>query len=220
MTKQAIVILHGWQSNLSRWQPLVKLLRKKYRVFLPPLPGFYGETLRHPWTLNDYSRWLGQYISQKKLNKPILIGHSNGGRIALNFLIKGGKAKKLILIASAGLKKKPGMDKKFYRFLAQSGKKILADHLSRLNGICRWLLYNFIGEKDYYSAKGFLKPTLSNLLKEDLTPNLHRIKIPTLILWGTADKLTPVQDAYTFRDGIKNSQLVIYDKIGHDLPYK
>ncbi len=221
MSGQTIVILHGWQSKLSRWQPLIKILKKKFNVYLPHLPGFYKNKLKAPWDLKDYALWLNKYLLRKRIKNPILLGHSNGGRIALYFLAQGYQAEKLVLIASAGIKSKKNFKKIFFQFLARTGKKIFfTPLLNFLKKPSRWFFYTLIGEKDYYRAAGFLRPTLVNLIAKDLTPHLKKIKVPTLILWGRKDRLTPVNDAYLLASKIKNSKLIIYNNEGHDLLFK
>jgi pimeloyl-ACP methyl ester carboxylesterase len=66
-------------------------------------------------------------------------------------------------------------------------------------------------------CEGNRKATLS-LFKHPFTQNTELIKtieIPTLIIWGKEDGLISVDNAYSFNKDIKNSKLVIFDKVGH-----
>ena len=64
-----------------------------------------------------------------------------------------------------------------------------------------------------------MKKTMKNIIKKDLRSHLRKIKIPTLIVWGANDKITPVKDSQLLGQRIANSKLIIYDKVGHGLPF-
>ncbi len=220
MADKNLIILHGWQSKTKRWEPLVNILSKNFNVYLPSLPGFGNNKLVTAWDLSNYSNWLTSYIKKEKIKNPILAGHSNGGRIAIDYLSKGGKAEKLILIASAGIKPKPSIKKKVFLVNAKIGKMIFSlPVLNLFKKPASWFLYTLAGEKDYYNSEGFLKQTMTNLIKKDLTPVLRKIKIPALILWGREDKATLLADAYVFKNKIKKSKLIVYANAGHNLPF-
>src|SRR3989344_1027021 len=107
-TIKKIFILHGWTRSTGKWNPFVELLKRKgIEVNLLKIPGL-TQKIDKVWQINDYVEWLIKIISNEAMkqsnNKFILIGHSNGGRIALNFAIKyPDKLSNLILIDSAGI---------------------------------------------------------------------------------------------------------------------
>src|SRR3990167_9589850 len=124
-TLNKVYILHGWTYSTDKWKPFVEFLKQKgIDSTLLKIPGL-TEKLDKAWKIEDYIEWLKNKVG----NKVILIGHSNGGRIALNFSIKyPGKVAKLILIDSAGIyhndifiKIKRGG----FFILAKIGKKII-----------------------------------------------------------------------------------------------
>lgn len=216
-----IVILHGWQSKIAKWQSFKKLLQKKFKVYLPVLPGFGSQQLKNPLNLDDYCSWLKAYLKANNIKKPILIGHSFGARIAIKFSSQNHQVLRLVLIAAAGLKSKWGLKKFAGLILAKLGKLVFVlPPFSFFKKPASWLLYTILGEKDYYQADKNLKITMKNILKEDLKKYLSKIKAPTLICWGDKDKTTPIKDAYLMAKKIKKSKLVIYKKAGHSLPFK
>ena len=95
-----IIILHGWTYSFDKWNPFMSLLKSKgLNPYLLPIPGL-TDKINKPWNIDDYVKWFWGKIEKEE--KIILIGHSNGGRIALNFSIKYlEKVAKLILIDSA-----------------------------------------------------------------------------------------------------------------------
>ena len=219
--KKDLIILHGWNSQVKRWQSLKKRLEKNFKVYLPALPGFGNNKLAYPFQLKDYVNWLEKYLKRAKIRQPIIVAHSFGARIAINFLSQGGKAKKLVLINAAGLKHKKTPKQKLAFFLAKTANLFLSlPPLFVLKKPLRFLLYTFIGEKDYYRADKTLKKTMKNILKKDLRFHLKKVKIPTLILWGGEDKITPLADGLLMAQEIPQARLVVFKKASHSLPFK
>jgi pimeloyl-ACP methyl ester carboxylesterase len=64
------------------------------------------------------------------------------------------------------------------------------------------------------------KLTFNLLIDENLRPDAKEIKKPVLILWGTKDRLTKVQDAYWLSKNIPTSTLKIFQNEPHTLPYR
>ncbi|MBI4034843.1 MAG: alpha/beta fold hydrolase, partial [Candidatus Chisholmbacteria bacterium] len=84
-----LVILHGWgRGDLKKWQPTQKILHQAgFKVFLPPLPGFFGQPPpQKPWTLADYADYVTGYLKHHRLNQPIILGHSFGGSVAIKLI--------------------------------------------------------------------------------------------------------------------------------------
>src|SRR5205823_6556026 len=95
-------IIHGWAYSTEKWQPLVRDLEKKgFEIVLLKIPGLTSP-INKVWNLNSYINWLEKILEKEK--DPILLGHSNGGRISLAYTAKHPeKVAKLILIDSAGI---------------------------------------------------------------------------------------------------------------------
>jgi len=211
-----IVILHGWNSNPERWQQTKRLLvNKNVGVFIPALPGF-GCELKKAWDLNDYCDWLRVWLKEKKLRKVILMGHSFGGRVAIKFTAEHpGLAEKLILIDAAGIKNnrwRARLKRGFFKVVAKNGRKLIP---SGFGNVLRRGLYFLTGERDYYLAKGLLRETMKRVIEEDLESLLSKIKVPTLVVWGENDKLTPLWMGREIRGKIVGARLEVLEEIGH-----
>ena len=223
MKQKTILILHGWGGQPKNWEKVVKQLKeKKIQVEIPYLPGFdKNQPINKPYTLNDYRQWLLSYLQQKKINKPVLVGHSNGGRIAAYFAAKySDKIKKLILIASAGIPPKNRIKIFIFKIISKIGKKIFQFiRNEKLFKLAQKIIYKLAGESDYLKASPLMKKTMINLLAIDLTSDLAKIKCPTLIIWGKNDKITPLWIGKKIRQLIKNSQMKIIENGGHGLHF-
>lgn len=203
-----LFVLHGWRSSKEKWERVKERLEKKgIEVIIPDIPGFKKD-LERPWNLDNYVNWFFNF-SQKR-EKFFLLGHSFGGRIAIKFAVKfPEKLEGLILLSSAGIKRKASF---FIRFF----KKLKV--FSFLPGFpfLRKIFYKFVLRKtDYLKVKGNLKETFRNVISEDLTPFLEKIRTKTLILWGEKDKVTPLADGYLMKKKIKDSELEIFKDLSH-----
>ncbi len=215
-TVKKAIILHGWTYSsggndpLEKWQPFIKLLGSHgIKCELPQIPGITND-MNQQWNLEKYIDWLKKKVGSEKV---ILIGHSNGGRIGLAFAEKyPEKIAKLILIDSAGIyhNELPIRLKRFiFRNIAKIGRRI-SDSES-----LRKLIYKVAREGDYSSATPAQRKTMINLINTDLSKILKEIKVPTLIIWGENDRVTPLNDAKLMHSLIKKSKLKIISSAKH-----
>jgi pimeloyl-ACP methyl ester carboxylesterase len=205
-----IYVLHGWTYSLDKWREFGSLMKKSgFDVVFLEIPGLTKES-DGVWDVVKYSRWLKKKVGS---SKAVLLGHSNGGRIASYFAaIYPENVEKLILIDSAGIYRKDLYirTKRFiFRCIAGVGKKFTnSKTLKRL-------LYKAAGEKDYLEAPDNMKMSMLNLINVDLTPAYKIMKTNTLIIWGEEDKTTPVSDGVLIHKLIKNSKLKIIKDARH-----
>lgn len=207
-----IIILHGWSKNLDKWKDFLgELDKKEIKHDLLKIPGLTA-SLSNVWTLDNYIAWLKNILDKQK-EKVILMGHSNGGRIAMAFTNKYPKrVEKLILIDSAGIyhNELPLRIKRIvFKTIAKIGKKLTSSNTFKN------LLYKFARESDYKDLDANVKQTMLNLISADLKPILSKIKTPTLIIWGAEDKVTPLSDGKLMNSLIKNSELKIIQDARH-----
>ena len=82
-----VLLLHGWGQNIEMMKPIGDNLCNKCRVTILDFPGF-GESLepKCAWTIDDYSNMLEKFINKLGIKKPIIIGHSFGGRVIIKLV--------------------------------------------------------------------------------------------------------------------------------------
>lgn len=205
-----IIILHGWATETQKWDVLLKELKNKgLKPNLLKIPGL-TEHINTVWTLDDYVKWLKKKIGNKQV---IVLGHSNGGRIALAFANKYPKnMRNLILIDSAGIYHKEltlRLKRLLFKIVAKLGKKLTSSNTLRN------IIYTLAGESDYNNADPIQKQTMINLISTDLTPILKEISIPTLIIWGQQDKTTPFSDGQLMHKLIRDSKFEVIKYARH-----
>lgn len=204
--KRKIYILHGWAYDTGKWGPFVRLLEKQgIAVVVLRVPGLTAP-LEEVWELDDYVMWLAKELAGEK-EKVVLLGHSNGGRIGLEYaLAYPERVKQLILVDSAGIYHRDlgiRMKRLVFGSLAKVGKRLTQSE--RL----RKVIYQLVRERDYERANPILRKTMANLISVDLAPRLSEISVPTTIIWGENDKITPISDGKIIHELIEVSTLHI-----------
>jgi abhydrolase domain-containing protein 14 len=151
--QKEILFLHGKKFNAQTWKELgtLDLLGKSgYRAIAIDMPGF-GES---PPGDSEPNSVLTNFVSQKKLNKPIVVGPSMGGRISLEFCL---------------------------------------DHPELVGGL---VLAGAVGV-------------------EENKERLSEIKVPTLIVWGEKDAISPIANGHTLNEKISGSSFVQINDAPH-----
>ncbi len=186
---RCLYVVHGWTYTLEPWQILVKALKSAgVEVIFLKVPGLTQKS-RKVWTIDDYVKWLDKELSQ--VSRPVILGHSNGGRILLNYgLQHPNKLKHLILLSSAGVP--PTRSTKLRLNILAFATK-LTGPLRRITFLRR-LVYRLLGVSDYNVAPINMKATLNNMWHSDyqLVHRLSELKTPVSIIWGEDDKSTPL----------------------------
>ena len=104
-SNKSILILPGWGNNRSTFTNIINLLKDKYKIYIIDYPGFGNSPMpSNELDIYDYSELIYNFILSNKINNPIIIAHSFGGRI-VSILSNKININKLILIDVAGIKR-------------------------------------------------------------------------------------------------------------------
>lgn len=108
-----IVLLHGWEDDSQTFMPLIEKLKQSYQVYALDFPGFGGtQRPSKEWDLGDYADFMKHWLDKLKLKPFALIGHSNGGAVAIVCSSRQKVTEKLILLGSTGIHNKRPIWKK------------------------------------------------------------------------------------------------------------
>lgn len=213
-----VILLHGWLATLETMRPIANSLKNNFKVFLVDVVGFgKSEMPEHPLNSNDFGDFLEEFVNKLRIQNPVLIGHSNGGRIIINAVGRGlVSSKKIVLIDSSGIKPKRKLSYYIKVAIFKTGKFIL-NLLPNTKKIKEFKekLRNKVGSNDYKASTTVLKETMKRILNEDLRDLLPKISVPTLLIWGTADTATPISDAKLMEKLIPDCGLVEYKGASH-----
>lgn len=219
--KPPIIILHGWGLRGQNYKKLVDLLNKDgHKVFAIDLPGFGTEPLVHAnMALDDYVVFLRKFIEKNKISKPIIIGHSFGGRVAVKYTWRYPHDVTSLILTGVPIIRHTTLKRKIAYIVAVVGGKIFKLFPKETKAFLRKILYTSIGEWDYYKA-GPLQQVFKNIIGEELTMYAKGISVPTFLVWGEDDRIVPASDVYKIKKYIiPHAVTAIVEGEDHKLPY-
>ncbi|MBQ8468657.1 MAG: alpha/beta hydrolase [Clostridia bacterium] len=198
-----LIFLHGWGADKNSF-----LWMKDYlsdcRLHFASLDGFGGTPPPTDSTICGYAERLKEYISQNNLTNVVLLGHSFGGRIAIEFASKNSLAG-LVLVDSAGIKPKFNLKKQFKIFKFKICKRLVKLKLMNRERL------NVFGSSDYQNCSPEMKKVFFNAIHYNQTGQLKNIDVPTQIIWGDCDIDTPLYMAKILEKKISHSKLNIIE---------
>ncbi len=208
-----LVLLHGFGQDVSTWWGITDLLKDDFTLWLIDLPGFgRSENPKKPFSVKDYADIIQGFIKENKITNATVLGHSLGGRVAIKLAsLHPYDLTRLVLEDTAGIRP----DKNILQSLSLPAAKIIKYLMPDLFGLktrLRHRVYRKL-ESDYLTALD--KPTFINVINEDLTSDMKKIKTETLVLWGEKDRTVPLVNARRIYQIIGNSRLEIIDNVGH-----
>ena len=206
-SKVNLVFLHGWGQNIDMMMPIAKPFIKRNNVLIIDLPGFgLSDEPNYEWDIYEYADMVHSLVEKLKIDNPILIGHSFGGKISLCYATKY-KTRKLVLLASPFRKKIKKLSFKVRMFK-------LLKKIPILKGLANYAK-KYVGSTDYRNATPKMRNILVKHVNLDLTNELSKIKCPTLLIWGTRDTEVDYEDALVLEKSISNCGLVTYEGCTH-----
>ncbi len=209
-----IILLHGLFGALSNWRAVVDQFAKNYRILIPLLP-IYGTTVRRA-DLEGLVEFLEKFIDYKKLSNFNLMGNSLGGHLGLIYTLRHqDQVKNLVLTGSSGLFEN-SMGGSFprrgsYEYISErvgytfyepktATKELIDEVFETTRSIPKCLRIVSIAK----SAQ-----------RHNMAKDITKIHVPTLLIWGLNDTITPPMVAHEFNKLIPNSTLRFVDKCCH-----
>lgn len=236
---EALVLVHGIAGFIEEWQPAMEKLSKFYRVIALDLPGHgLSDKPEIPYTLDNLTDFLKDFITAKKLEHFYLAGHSLGGAVCLNFAVKyPPMIKKLIVINSAFIKIPFSLRLLSMKLFQRINIKVplsIVRSISKQsfhdsNAITRdWLTHAY----NYINRPGSLRAMFSVIhectsfrgLKKGLVDTflhgLSQINVPVLIIYSDKDRVLPNENSLLLHKLIKTSVIYRVLNCGHELQYE
>ncbi len=217
---EPLLFLHGAQ-GAPLWLPFMAELAQRFEVIVPEHPGF-GLSENPDWLDNiaDVAFFYLDFMAALGLKRVNLLGTSLGGWIAAEIAVRDqGPLKTLILVAPSGIHVKGLQPADIFLWSREQAiRNLVADPAlaeKMLSQPPTEAQIDLMLKNNITVAKLAWQPRLYN---PHLYKWLHRITVPTLILWGDNDKLMPPAYGPEFQKLISGSKLQVFKNCGH-LPH-
>ncbi|HEX7015278.1 MAG TPA: alpha/beta hydrolase [Cyclobacteriaceae bacterium] len=209
-----LVLLHGLFGALSNWQGVVERFSPRFRVVIPMLP-IYEMPIKEAG-LDGLTTFLEDFVSFMDLRDIILMGNSLGGHIALMYTLRNGdKVQRLILTGSSGL---------FEDSMGGSYPK--RGNYEYVKERVAYTFYNpevatkELVDEVFETTRNIPKcmrivAIAKSAQRNNLANEIKAITVPTLLVWGLNDTITPPMVAHEFGRLIPNSELRFIDQCCH-----
>lgn len=231
-TGTPLVLLHGYTSSTYSWKDVFEPLAKSFHVIAVDLKGFgFSGKPDGDYTRRAQAILVAHLLEHLNIDKAWLCGNSMGGEVALNVAVANPqRVAGLILIDSAGVEVPGGGSlAPSYLLIPVVGRVLIAlalrsDRLVREGLEKSFYDHNRITQERvaaYYLPLQTRGGQLAALRARTqagqfpVEPELGRINVDTLILWGAQDALIPVAAGHKLNALIKRSKLVTFENCGH-----
>jgi len=211
---EVLLLLHGLFGALSNWDGVISEFSDRYRVIIPMMP-IYEMPIREA-SLEGLVAFIEKFVAEKKLTDLTLLGNSLGGHLALLYTFKHpDDVQRLVLTGSSGLFEN-GMGGSFpkrgsYDYIAERVAYTFYDPKVASKELIDEVFEITSSIPKCMSIVGIAKSAQRNNVAKDL----YKIKVPTLLVWGLNDTITPAEVGYEFNRLIANSELHFIDKCCH-----
>jgi len=220
----SLLFLHGWGSSIDSMRPLAQGLSDAYRGHVLDLPGHGASpSPPEPWGVPEHANLLRSYLNEIVQGPATLVGHSNGGRIALYMASTPEMADvvtRLVLISPSGIEPKRSWSQVLRSRLASVLKAPVQALPAPLQApAADWLrhslVWRLLGSTDYNALSGVMRETFVKTVNFHLDGDLRRVQVPTLLFWGTEDEAVSRRQVERIEAEIDDCGLVELDGAGH-----
>jgi pimeloyl-ACP methyl ester carboxylesterase len=194
---------------------------RKFHVVIPYHPGF-GPSDEDPAIeeIHDFVLHYLELFDALELRQFRLVGQSMGGYIATKFAVEhGARIEKLVLVCPIGLPVPPGQST--VNFLEVPPEQLPALLAHNPQTVIKRLPAGapppeFIAERvKEAKTAGRVLDGGRRTFDDKLPRYLHRLRMPTLLIWGNQDKLTPTAQHKTWAKALPNATVRLFDNAGH-----
>jgi pimeloyl-ACP methyl ester carboxylesterase len=213
-TGEPLMLLHGLFGALSNFSDLIEKFRHTHKVVVPLLPLFDLDLLHT--SVKGLAKYVQQFIDHKGYDQIHLLGNSLGGHVGLVYILNHPeKIKTLTLTGSSGLFENAMGDsypkRGDYEYIKAKTAATFYDP-----AVATKELVDEVFEITNNRIKVIKIIALAkSAIRHNLGEELGQIKVPTLLIWGKNDNVTPPFVGEEFHKLIPNSELAFIDKCGH-----
>src|SRR6476620_7852473 len=210
-----IIILHGLMGGLSNFSGVTDYFSSRgYKVVVPELPIYTQNILKT--NVKSFAKYVKDFITFKGFDQVILLGNSLGGHIALyHTKLFPEKVSGLVITGSSGLYESAMGDsypkRGDYEYIRKKAEDVFYNPEIATKEIIDEVYATVNDRIKLIKTLTIAKSAIRHNMAKDL-PKMH---VPTCIIWGKNDKVTPPEVAEEFHAKLPNSALYWIDKCGH-----
>jgi 3-oxoadipate enol-lactonase len=221
-----VVLLHGFPFDRSMWRGQVERLSHEFRVVAPDLRGHGGTTFaRRPSTMEEMADDVAALLDELNIPRAVLCGLSMGGYVALAFYRAHPERVRALVLADtrpqADTEEARGTREQNARRALDEGMAPLADAMlpkllsTRTRESAPEVVARVREMMLGVDAEGAAAALRGMALRRDQTDTLSKVDVPTLVIVGSEDAVTPPSDAEAMSALIEGSRLVRIEGAGH-----
>ncbi len=222
---QPVLLLHGFPFNRTMWRGQVEALHGSYRFITPDLRG-HGETeVTETATMDEMAEDVAALLDELKIESAVVCGLSMGGYVTLAFYQKFPERVRALILADTRPQSdtdeaKATREQQALKAL-QEGMAPIADGLApkllaeetfeELPEVVARLREMMLG----MDARGTAAALRGMAARKDQSARLRKIDVPTLVIVGSRDAITPPEVSHEMQSEIHGSRLEIMEGAGH-----
>ncbi|WP_410878774.1 alpha/beta fold hydrolase [Myroides sp. DW712] len=210
-----IIILHGLMGGLSNFDGVANYFPQKgYKVVIPELPLYTNSILKT--NVKAFAKFVKDFIERIGYKDVILLGNSLGGHIALYFAkMYPQYLKAMVLTGSSGLYESAMGDsypkRGDYEYIRKKAEDVFYDPVVATKEIVDDVFATVNDRMKLIKTLTIAK----SAIRHNMSKDLPKINVPTCLIWGRNDKVTPPEVAVEFHELLPDSNLYWIDKCGH-----
>lgn len=212
--EENLILLHGLFGALSNFEGILNHFSKTFNVIVPILPIF--ELPLRKVSVTGLVDYVTDFVNFKKYESVHVLGNSLGGHIALLYVLSNQeKVRSIVLTGSSGLFES-AMGSSFpkredFQFIKKKTQDTFYDPNIATDDLINEV-YSIVNDRNKAIR---IIATAKSAVRHNLGDKLHIITVPTLLVWGKEDSITPAFVGEKFHELIENSKLVFIEKCGH-----
>ncbi|MGZ5368256.1 MAG: alpha/beta fold hydrolase [Aeromicrobium sp.] len=238
-TGTVVLFIHGILGSQRQWTHLIDRMDDNHRVIVPDLFG-HGESAKPvgDYSLGAHAATMRDLLDHLGIERVTLVGHSLGGGIAMEFFyLFPERVDRMVLVASGGLGREvnpilrsatlPGAGW-VLPVIASGWVRARAEATGRAMSKAGWkpgsditaIWQGFTSLGDAASRRAFLATTRAVIDTGGQSVSAHdylpdALPIPTLIVWGSGDRMIPAWHAMSAQDSIPGCRIELFEGAGH-----
>jgi pimeloyl-ACP methyl ester carboxylesterase len=209
-----VVFVHGAGGDWSYWHQQRSYFSSDYNLFFMELPGHGGARGETTQDIQGCARWIKAALQELKVLNPIVIGHSMGGAITMELALRNPDLPRALVLVSTGARLK---------VLPAILDALTKDFPQAVALICKLSFAPDVRPEILKTAVQEMQKNTADILISDFTAcgrfdfmeEVQAITVPTLVICGDQDSLTPIKYSQYLADKIAGASLAIIEGAGH-----